>query len=232
MMCRIRDAATQNSKLLIKTALQNAKTPVGAATYVQGSYGGTAVRCSTGSTARLLHDASFSHFSAASMRCRRRLNLLVASGLLGFIQPRAPVPSLLAQCCRRNALRLRSRASVVAVGSAASAVLWKASPSHAAIPVACRPTNTKTSSNIKSSPFEPAMRAFKFWRRVGPIVLHYKLTEVWFQMKGANADPKARAATWHRLHEMHAQDSLDIILELRGLFVKIGQVSLQVVEGG
>lgn len=43
-------------------------------------------------------------------------------------------------------------------------------------------------------------------------------------MKGANADPKARAATWHRLHEMHAQDSLDIILELRGLFVKIGQV--------
>ena len=116
------------------------------------------------------------------------------------------------------------------MGSAASAVLWKASPSHAAI--ASRPTNTKTSSNIKSSPFEPAMRAFKFWKRVGPIVLHYKLTEVWFQMKGANADPKARAATWHRLHEMHAQDSLDIILELRGLFVKIGQVSLQVVEGG
>ena len=225
-MCRIRDTATKkNSKLLIKTALQNAKTPVGAATYVQGSYGGTA-DCAA-RLARLLDCCMTPHFSAASMRCRRRLNLLVASGLLGFIQPRAPVPSLLAQCCRRNALRLRSRASVVAVGSAASAVLWKASPSHAAI--ACRPTNT---SNIKSSPFEPAMRAFKFWRRVGPIVLHYKLTEVWFQMKGANADPKARAATWHRLHEMHAQDSLDIILELRGLFVKIGQVSLQVVEGG
>ena len=151
-MCRIRDTATKkNSKLLIKTALQNAKTPVGAATYVQGSYGGTA-DCAAARLARLLDCCMTPHFSAASMRCRRRLNLLVASGLLGFIQPRAPVPSLLAQCCRRNALRLRSRASVVAVGSAASAVLWKASPSHAAI--ACRPTNT---SNIKSSPFEPAM---------------------------------------------------------------------------
>jgi aarF domain-containing kinase len=107
--------------------------------------------------------------------------------------------------------------SPVAVGAAgAGSAMLPASPSHAAT------TNAKSKSNTKTSPFEPTIRAFKFWRRVGPIVLHYKLTQAW--MKGSNAGARKRAATWNRLHEMHAQDSLDVILELRGLFVKIGQV--------
>ena len=73
------------------------------------------------------------------------------------------------------------------------------------------------------NPLEPAIRAFKFWRRVAPIVVHYKFTEYWF--KFAHIDNKSkRYEIWEKLHELHAPTGLKCILELRGLFVKIGQV--------
>lgn len=72
-------------------------------------------------------------------------------------------------------------------------------------------------------PLLPAIRAAKFWRRVGPIVAHYKLTEAWFKV-AHRGDAERRRVTWERLHKMHAPEGLDVILELRGLFVKIGQL--------
>ena len=85
------------------------------------------------------------------------------------------------------------------------------SPSHAA--AANAGVNTRTANvSVRSNPFEPTIRALKFWRRVGPIVAHYKFTQMW--MRSSNADAQQRAATWNRLHEMHAKDSLDVILEL------------------
>lgn len=69
---------------------------------------------------------------------------------------------------------------------------------------------------------EPTLRALRFWRSVGPIVVHYKFTEIWF--KAAHIRPDVRRETWDRLHSMHAQTGLKVILDLRGLFVKIGQV--------
>ncbi len=76
---------------------------------------------------------------------------------------------------------------------------------------------------IAVNPLEPPIRALKFWRHVAPIVLHYKFTEYWF--KFAHIDNKTkRYETWEKLHTLHAPTGLKCILELRGLFVKIGQV--------
>ena len=157
------------------------------------------------------------------------LQSLLISRLIDSVAPRALMPSILARYCRykltSDAHRLRSRAAAaVAAAGAGSPALWRSSPSYAATANAGINTHN-TNGNIRSNPFEPTIRAFTFWRRVGPIVIHYKLTQVW--MRGSNADAQQRAATWNRLHEMHAKDSLDVMLELRGLFVKIGQVIAQ-----
>lgn len=82
-------------------------------------------------------------------------------------------------------------------------------------------TNIEREQTI--NPFEPPIRALKFWKRVAPIVIHYKFTEYWF--KFAHVDnQKKRAEVWDKLHYKHAPTGLECILELRGLFVKIGQV--------
>ena len=82
-------------------------------------------------------------------------------------------------------------------------------------------TNIEREQTI--NPFEPPIRALKFWKRVAPIVIHYKFTEYWF--KFAHVDnQKKRAEVWDKLHYKHAPTGLKCILELRGLFVKIGQV--------
>ena len=73
------------------------------------------------------------------------------------------------------------------------------------------------------NPLQPTIRAIKFWRHVGPIVVNYKLTEYWYKIAHKN-DPTRRFETWERLHSRHAPTGLKVILELRGLYVKIGQV--------
>ena len=74
-----------------------------------------------------------------------------------------------------------------------------------------------------NNPLEPTIRAFKFWKRVAPIVVHYKFTEFWLKFAKID-DKRKRHKTWETLHTMHAPTGLKCILELRGLFVKIGQV--------
>lgn len=69
---------------------------------------------------------------------------------------------------------------------------------------------------------ENVYRAIRFWQKVGPIVAHYKFTKLWLNFR--NAAPELRTETWTKLHHRHAPTSLDVILELRGLYVKIGQV--------
>ena len=73
------------------------------------------------------------------------------------------------------------------------------------------------------NPLEPTIRALKFWRRVAPIVVHYKFTEYWLKVAHVD-DKKKRYEIWEKLHSTHAPAGLKCILELRGLFVKIGQV--------
>eukprot|EP00984_Skeletonema_dohrnii_P003902 scaffold1341_cov117-Skeletonema_dohrnii-CCMP3373.AAC.1 len=74
-----------------------------------------------------------------------------------------------------------------------------------------------------TNPLEPTVRAIKFWKRVAPIVVHYKFTEYWLKVAHIG-DKKKRYDTWEKLHATHAPSGLKCILELRGLFVKIGQV--------
>jgi hypothetical protein len=73
------------------------------------------------------------------------------------------------------------------------------------------------------NPLEPTLRALKFWRHVAPIVVHYKFTELWFHFAHIGNNNK-RAEIWDDLHCKYAPTGLKCILELRGLFVKIGQV--------
>jgi len=66
------------------------------------------------------------------------------------------------------------------------------------------------------------VRAFSFWRDAGPIVAHYKFAEVWLRLSNAGVDK--RDDVWNRLHDLYSPKSIDIILNLRGLYIKIGQV--------
>mmetsp|Transcript_8962 Transcript_8962/g.21782 ORF Transcript_8962/g.21782 Transcript_8962/m.21782 type:complete len:571 (-) Transcript_8962:186-1898(-) len=74
-----------------------------------------------------------------------------------------------------------------------------------------------------AKPLQPSLRAIRFWRHVGPIVVHYKFTEHWYKIAHKN-NPSRRAKAWEALHTKHAPAGLKVILELRGLYVKIGQV--------
>ncbi|KAL7538746.1 hypothetical protein ACHAXR_009624 [Thalassiosira sp. AJA248-18] len=74
-----------------------------------------------------------------------------------------------------------------------------------------------------NNPLEPSIRAIKFWRHVGPIVVHYKFTEYWYKIAHRN-NLTRRTETWDALHAKHAPTGLKVILDLRGLYVKIGQV--------
>ena len=59
-------------------------------------------------------------------------------------------------------------------------------------------------------------RQMQFYRRAGPILMHYKYVEYTY-------DPKKIESKYQQLHEKYAQQILDIILDLRGLYVKAGQ---------
>ena len=68
--------------------------------------------------------------------------------------------------------------------------------------------------SIKMSPVEVVSRTFNFWRRAAPIILHYKFTQAWIAAKQYNREKIDEI--YHNIHEMHADDALDIILTMRG----------------
>ena len=69
---------------------------------------------------------------------------------------------------------------------------------------------------------EPTRRAAYFWTRAGPIVAHYKWTRKWLEWRGADRPTRDRA--YEELHNRYAGPALDLVLHLRGLYVKLGQV--------
>jgi aarF domain-containing kinase len=70
---------------------------------------------------------------------------------------------------------------------------------------------------------QPARRALYFWRRFGPIVAHYKFAQWWLNHRHADS-PAIRHDVYERLHTRYAQPTMETIVHLRGLFVKVGQV--------
>lgn len=66
---------------------------------------------------------------------------------------------------------------------------------------------------------EGAWRGIYFWARVGPIVLHYK----WVDWKTSGVDAAERGRAFEHLHSKYAPVALDVMLALRGFYIKVGQ---------
>ncbi|KAJ3373121.1 hypothetical protein GGF31_001109 [Allomyces arbusculus] len=63
-------------------------------------------------------------------------------------------------------------------------------------------------------------RPLTIYKKVVPIYLHYE----WVNFKLRNASEEERDAAFEALHKQYAPTALDLILQLRGLYIKIGQV--------
>lgn len=63
-------------------------------------------------------------------------------------------------------------------------------------------------------------RPLQFWQQMFPIYLHYRLTD----LRYSKSAPDERQGHFQQLHNQYARKVLDLILNLRGLFIKIGQV--------
>lgn len=128
--------------------------------------------------------------------------------------------------------------------SAVSLNLLRTSPAYAS-------TKNRTYKHSKKmKPQEILSRTLSFWRQATPIILHYKFTQVWLDLHSRQShlietdddligsdrivrygpltmkyyDRKKRDEIYEKLHSRYADKALDIILEMRGLFIKIGQV--------
>lgn len=81
---------------------------------------------------------------------------------------------------------------------------------------------SKPKMEPKLAPTNPVFRAFAFWKRAGPIVVHYKFTKRWCKFKEYPFE--TRDVIWNSLHDQYAEEVKDIMTQFRGLFVKFGQV--------
>ena len=70
---------------------------------------------------------------------------------------------------------------------------------------------------------EPIQRSIFFWTHAGPVVAHYKFTHWWFRTH-PNINRGERDQVYERLHNQYAPITYQIILHLRGLYVKMGQI--------
>lgn len=69
---------------------------------------------------------------------------------------------------------------------------------------------------------EAVRRAARFWVKIGPVVAHYKFTRWWLRTN--KADLEHRDAVYGRLHEKYAPITMQVALDLKGLYVKLAQV--------
>ena len=75
---------------------------------------------------------------------------------------------------------------------------------------------------VVSSP--AVRRAAYFWWHAGPIVAHYQWTHFWLQHVRRNTTtPAQRDHMYQQLHDRYAEPSLQLILNLQGLYCKLGQ---------
>jgi hypothetical protein len=66
---------------------------------------------------------------------------------------------------------------------------------------------------------EALHRAAHFWVKAGPIVAHYKFTRWW--LRKTKAPLAKRDDVYNILHNRYCNPSLDIVLDLKGLYVKV-----------
>ncbi|TMW65723.1 hypothetical protein Poli38472_008365 [Pythium oligandrum] len=64
-------------------------------------------------------------------------------------------------------------------------------------------------------------RSVYFWRKAFPIYLHYRATQLYMENMGLSEEEQDRE--YERLHEQHAADAFDIVLTLKGFYIKLAQ---------
>ena len=69
---------------------------------------------------------------------------------------------------------------------------------------------------------EAFRRAARFWVKIGPVVAHYKFTRWW--LRKSKAELEHRDLVYSRLHETYAPITMQVALDLKGLYVKLAQV--------
>ncbi|EGF78679.1 hypothetical protein BATDEDRAFT_26559 [Batrachochytrium dendrobatidis JAM81] len=68
--------------------------------------------------------------------------------------------------------------------------------------------------------FQKLERSTFFWRKMGPIYLQYRIQE--WRLKDSSDEIKEKA--WNELHQQYAPQVLALLLELRGIYIKLGQI--------
>jgi hypothetical protein len=71
---------------------------------------------------------------------------------------------------------------------------------------------------------EALSRAVHFWVKAGPIVAHYKFTSWW--LRKIKAPLEKRDDVYNILHNRYCNPSLDLVLDLKGLYVKVCKYQL------
>ena len=66
------------------------------------------------------------------------------------------------------------------------------------------------------------LRSVLFWRKALPLLIRYRIEA---RLLDSETDPEAIERRWNRLHEKCAPQLLDLILHLKGFYVKVGQVA-------
>ena len=79
-----------------------------------------------------------------------------------------------------------------------------------------------TAAAVKCVRSEAIRRAAYFWRTAGPMIGHYKWTQWWLGV--SHAERPHRDVVYERLHNRYAEPALQIVVHLKGLYCKIGQV--------
>ena len=141
---------------------------------------------------------------------------------------------------------MRTKPKFMAVAVAVSSVLSYKALAHA-LPIKAQsiPVDPDVKFNVhtqKMNPGQVVTRTLTFWKKATPIIAHYKFIQTWlaFQRRrmtminrrmgtvsneiDLKLERQHRDDIYDRLHERYAPIALEIILEMRGLFIKIGQV--------
>lgn len=121
-----------------------------------------------------------------------------------------------------NAAPYSTKMIVTGTASIALAIGMCSSIAHATSSPQFEHNNLPHSHAKKMSPLEVVSRVASFWKSTGGLICHYKFTQAWLTLN--KIDKAERDEIYEKLHDRYAPRALDIILNMRGLFIKVGQV--------
>jgi aarF domain-containing kinase len=78
-----------------------------------------------------------------------------------------------------------------------------------------------TGVTYKAHSDEGFARSVYFWRKAFPIYLHYRATQLYMEHLGLS--DQEQDAEYEKLHNQHASEVFDIVLALKGFYIKLAQ---------